>query len=63
MSVVLFDLTAKNVAREMRLHDSGSVLVEPTFRRHVDRVTTMEERTNATDRLARLREAGRREAA
>ena len=57
MSAKLYDLTALNVAREMNLHRDESPLADPTFRRHVDRVTTETERESAAERLRRVRVA------
>ena len=53
----LYDLTATNVAREIELQRDGSPLADPTFRRHVDHVTTQDERQSALDRLRKVRAA------
>lgn len=57
MTTKLYDLTATNVAREIELHRDESPLADPTFRRHVHRVTTETERQSAADRLRRVRVA------
>ena len=57
MTAKLYDLTATNVAREMNLHRDESPLADPTFHRHVDRVTTETERESAAERLRRVRRA------
>ena len=53
-AIKLFDLTKINVPREM-YRSEDDPLAEPTFRRHVDRVTTEEELERAADRLRRVR--------
>lgn len=46
-----YDLTTTNVPREIGLHRAGDPLIDPTFRRHVGRVTTEADRQAQTERL------------
>ncbi len=57
MAAKLYDLTATNVAREIELQRDGSPLADPKFERHVDHVTTQDERQSASDRLRKVRAA------
>jgi len=53
----LYDLTDTNVIREMDIHRKNShPFADGTFRRHIHHVTTKDERSQATDRLRRLRD-------